>query len=59
MDVDFNPSEARLRNKSGKLYFTLKGSGGLSRKELEIEINQSIFDKYWLKTKGKRVKKLD
>ncbi len=57
MTVDFDPSEARLRDKADTLYFTLKGSGGLSRNELEVVIDKNIFDEYWLKTEGKRVEK--
>ncbi|MCK5043631.1 hypothetical protein KAR52_01350 [Candidatus Pacearchaeota archaeon] len=58
MDVDFNPSEARLRDKSGILYFTLKDCGGLSRNELEVKVDQNTFDKYWPRTEGKRVEKI-
>ena len=58
MDVDFIPSEARLRDKAGKLYFTLKGEGGLIRDELETEVNQTYFDKFWPRTEGRRVEKV-
>jgi CYTH domain-containing protein len=58
MNIDFNPCEARLRNKAGILSFTLKNSGGLSRNELERKVDQNIFDKYWPKTKGKRIEKI-
>lgn len=58
MSVDFDPKEARLRDKDGKFYFTLKGEGGLSRPELETEITPKLFDKYWLRTGGRRVEKV-
>ncbi|MFH1840321.1 MAG: hypothetical protein ABH849_04180 [Nanoarchaeota archaeon] len=56
--IDFNPSEARLRDKNGRLYFTLKGKGGLSRNELEVEVNQDHFSQFWPKTEGRRVEKV-
>jgi len=58
MSVDFNPSEARLRKKGEKNYITFKDNGGLARNELEVEIEKEVFDKYWKKTKGQRVKKM-
>jgi len=58
MDIDFEPTEARLRNKNGKLFFTLKGKGGLSRNEAEVNLAQELFDDYWTKTKGRRVEKV-
>jgi len=58
LNPDFEPSEARLRDKCGEMFFTLKGNGGLSRNELAVEINKSVFDKYWPETKGKRVQKI-
>ncbi len=57
MNVDFDPTEARIRDKGGKMFFTLKGKGGLSRNELEVEIDRTVFDEYWSKTEGKRVQK--
>ncbi len=56
--VDFKPTEARLRDKSGTTYFTLKGNGGLIRNELEVKVTQEVFDKYWSKTSGQRVEKV-
>ena len=58
MNVDFTPSEARLRDKAGTLYFTLKGTGGLSRSELEVEVKQNVFNEFWGKTDGRRVEKV-
>ena len=58
MEYDFKPNEARLRDKGGKLYFTIKGKGGVSRSELEEKLNQETFDRFWPKTEGKRVEKI-
>jgi len=58
LGVDFNPTEARLRNKSEKLSFTLKGEGGISRDELEIEMEEYSFQRFWPLTIGKRVEKI-
>jgi len=56
--LDFDPIEARLRNKEGEFSFTQKAKGGVSRDGLDVDINQDIFDAYWSKTKGKRVDKV-
>lgn len=56
--VDFKPAEARLRNKAGKLTFTVKSAGGTSRGEMETEIPQELFDEYWSWTSGDRVEKV-
>jgi|GEM_PF-2498941 len=58
MGYDFKPNEARLRDKGGKLYFTIKGKGGVSRSELEEKLTQKTFDRFWQKTEGKRVGKI-
>jgi CYTH domain-containing protein len=58
LKFDFEPTIARLRDKAGKFYFALKGEGGIERDELEPEIPEYIFGKYWHLTQGKRVKKL-
>lgn len=57
LDVEFEPKEARLRDKAGKYFFTMKGEGGLVRNEIEYEIDQSMFNDYWNHTKGNRVEK--
>lgn len=57
MNCDFLLNEARLRNKGGKFYFTLKGKGGLSRQELETEIKKDTFEHYWEATISKRIEK--
>lgn len=57
MAVDFEPKEARLRDKASRFYFTLKGEGNLVRSELGQEINSELFNEYWPETKGKRLEK--
>ncbi len=55
---DFQPDEARLRDKAGQFHFTLKGEGGLSRNESEEEISKKIFGEFWPQTKGRRIEKI-
>ncbi len=55
--VDFIPKEARLRDKGGNYFLTLKGNGGVARNELEIGISQEQFDQFWDLTEGQRVDK--
>ncbi len=47
LDVCFNPSEARLRDKGGKYLLTLKSEGGLIRSEAESPLSKTVFDLYW------------
>lgn len=47
LDVDFAASEARLRDKGGKYFLTLKSSGGLTRNEAESSLSKTVFDLYW------------
>lgn len=56
--VDFTPKEARLRDKAGNYYFTMKGEGEIERNELDEAITKEVFETYWPKTKGKRVEKI-
>jgi CYTH domain-containing protein len=58
LNIDFAPTQARLRDKAKVFYFTLKGQGNLSRDEFNVEIEKDIFDKYWPETKGKRLEKI-
>jgi len=58
MNLDFNPEEARLRDKAGKFYFTIKGDGNLSRNEIEEEIDKDLFERWWDLTLRKRVEKV-
>ena len=58
MTVDFQPVEARLRDKGGRLIFTLKGPGDIERDELEDKnLSRKNFDEYWGFTQGQRIKK--
>tara|TARA_Y100000310_G_scaffold190615_1_gene190618 strand:+ start:22298 stop:22831 length:534 start_codon:yes stop_codon:yes gene_type:complete len=58
LNVDFEAAEARLRDKGGELYFTLKGKGGLVRNEAECMLEPEVFGDYWGKTEGNRVEKI-
>ena len=58
IECDFTPVEARLRDKNGQLYFTLKSSGELTRGELDVNVDQRLFESYWPRTEGKRVLKV-
>ena len=58
IEVDFTPTEARLRDVVGKHYFTMKGNGGIERNELETSISGEVFDKYYGQTIGSRVEKM-
>jgi CYTH domain-containing protein len=58
LNPTFDPTEARLRNKDGSFFFTLKGNGTVERDELEIPISRETFNLYWPQTKGKRVEKI-
>jgi len=57
IELDFEIMEARLRDKAGKFFFTLKGDGSLSRSELEKEIDSGLFNEFWPETGGKRLEK--
>jgi adenylate cyclase len=50
-------SEARLRRKEGAHILTLKGSGGRSRCEVEIELSPEQFAALWPATEGRRLEK--
>lgn len=50
-------SEVRLRQKGEEYFETVKGTGGKTRFELEIEITKYQFDTMWIATEGKRVEK--
>lgn len=58
LNLDFEISEARLRDKNGELFFTIKGDGTIQRDELETSVSREIFDFYWPETAGKRVEKI-
>lgn len=50
-------SEARLRRKEGAHILTLKGSGGRSRCEVEVELSPEQFAALWPATEGRRLEK--
>jgi len=58
MNIDFNPVEARLRDKAGKYFLTVKGDGSLTRNEEEKSLDQKVFQNYWSLTEGRRVEKV-
>ena len=58
LEVDFEVEEARLRERNGAYYFTLKSGGGLSRSECEREIPSALVDEFWPQTAGRVVEKL-
>jgi len=49
--------EARLRNKGGKYFLTLKGDGTLERPEAEEEISEDEFTQFWPQTSAGNVQK--
>lgn len=57
-DLNFEAKEARLRNKAGTCYFTVKGEGNLERRELETRVDRELFEANWSDTKGRRVEKI-
>ncbi len=54
--VDFEPTEARLRNANGVYFFTMKSDGDVERDELPDEepILKELFDRHWPATEGRR-----
>lgn len=55
---EFQPSELRLRKKGKSYFLTAKGEGTIERDEYESQIEESLFQKYWGATEGKRVCKI-
>ena len=50
-------TEARVRDKKGRFFLTLKSGRGLSRTEIEIELSAQQFAHLWPHTDGRRVVK--
>jgi CYTH domain-containing protein len=50
-------AEVRLRRADGRLVLTVKGGGGLSRVEEEVELDPDRFESLWRLTQGQRVVK--
>lgn len=61
LEINFNPTEARLRKKNGIYSFTLKDDSEEgskeTRNELERKIEEGLFLRFWPETLGKRIKK--
>jgi len=49
--------EVRVRRKGEKLLLTAKRGTGLSRQEVEVEIDRASFDRLWSMTEGRRLEK--
>ena len=58
MGINFEPGEARLRDRGGVFYFALKENGSDKRGELEQIVTPELFGSYWDLTKGKRIFKM-
>ena len=57
-DIDLDHyKEARLRNKAGKYYLTLKSDGTLKRSEAECSITEEEFKTYWPFTTAGNIEK--
>lgn len=54
----FEICEARLRQHGIDFYLTFKSDGTLQRTEEEHLISPSLFEKYWPRTEGRRIKKM-
>ena len=50
-------AEIRLRKKENVYFQTAKSGQGLTRHEVETELNKNQFDMFWPLTEGKRVEK--
>lgn len=51
-------SEVRLRRRGRRFWLTVKGAGGLSRQEREIELEPAQFETLWPATEGRRLQKV-
>jgi adenylate cyclase len=47
----------RARQKQDRYFLTIKGSGMMSRREVELELTREQFDELWPLTEGLRVEK--
>jgi CYTH domain-containing protein len=50
--------EIRLRHKEDRYFLTVKEGKGLTRKEVEVELNAPQFARLWPLTQGKRLEKV-
>jgi len=51
-------TEVRIRRKGGRRTLTVKSAGGLTRVEVELEIDADRFRSLWPLTTGRRVRKV-
>ena len=51
-------TEARIRRRDGASILTVKSGGGLVRVEEELRIDDSVFERLWPLTEGRRVEKV-
>ena len=57
LNLDFVPSEARVRQKGNKYFFTMKSDGLQKRNELETTISQDLFENIYSLTETRVEKK--
>jgi adenylate cyclase len=50
-------TEVRIRRRGGRATLTVKGAGGRSRIEEELEIEEERFERLWPLTAGRRIEK--
>ena len=50
-------TEVRIRRRDGSATLTVKGAGGRSRVEEELEIDEERFERLWPLTDGRRIEK--
>jgi len=55
--IEADGAEVRIRQKNQEFYLTIKGPGGLIRKETEIKLTSDQFRKLWPLTEGRRLLK--
>jgi len=56
MNIDFDATTYRIRQKGDHYFFTVKGFGHVEKIEEEVGISGEIFDKYFGQTKAKIAK---
>lgn len=55
--IEDDGPEVRLRRRAGRAKLTVKGAGGLSRTEVEIDLTPEQFEALWPATRGRRLTK--
>lgn len=56
-EINFKPSQLRIRKYNNKYFLTIKSSGGLSREEFEIKISKDYYNEL-LPLRKKYIKKI-